>query len=38
MKLQNGTIRMTFGEENTLEEIKYIVNTLKNIVTRQRIK
>lgn len=37
-ELAKGTIRMTFGEENTLEDIRYITNVLENIVSRQRSK
>lgn len=33
-----STIRMTFGEETTLDDIKYIVENLKKIVERQRKK
>lgn len=33
-----GTIRMSLGEENSIEDIKYIVKTLENIIERQRQK
>ena len=35
-ELASGTIRMTFGEENTNEDILYIVENLKDIIDRQR--
>ena len=34
--IANSAIRMTFGEENTIEDVKYIVKTLKEIVKRLR--
>lgn len=37
-EVANGTIRITFGEENTIEDVEYIVKNLKNIVERQRKK
>ena len=33
-----GTIRITFGEENTIEDVKYIIKVLKNTIERQRKK
>lgn len=34
--IANSAIRMTFGEENTIEDVKYIVKMLKEIVKRLR--
>ena len=31
-----GTLRMTFGEENNLDDIKYILKILQEIIKRQR--
>lgn len=31
-KYYNGTIRFTFGEENNIEQAKYIINSLKEII------
>ena len=31
-----GTLRMTFGEENNLDDIKYILKILQKIIKRQR--
>ena len=28
----NGTLRFTFGESNNIEQVKYVINTLKEIV------
>ena len=35
-EIANATIRMTFGEENTVEDVKYIVKTLKESIKRLR--
>ena len=32
----NGTVRLTIGEENTMEDIDYTVDTLKEIVGKLR--
>ncbi len=34
----NSAIRMTFGEENSVEDVRYIVKNLKEIVERLRKK
>ena len=35
-EIAHGSIRFTFGKENTVEEVDYTVDTLKEIVTRLR--
>ncbi len=35
-EIAHGSIRFTFGKENTMEEVDYTVDTLKEIVTRLR--
>lgn len=35
-EVANGTIRITFGEENTVGDAKYIIKNLKEIITRLR--
>ena len=35
-KLANGALRVTFGDENTIEDVDYLVNALKEIVERLR--
>ena len=32
----HGTIRFSFGKENTIEEVDYVVDTLKNTIQRLR--
>lgn len=35
-ELSKGTIRVTFGEENTIGDVKYIVKTLASVIERKR--
>ncbi len=37
-EVANSAIRMTFGEENELEDVRYIIRNLKEIVERLRKK
>ena len=32
----HGTIRFSFGKENTMEEVDYVVDTLKSTIARLR--
>ena len=34
--LARGSLRITFGKENTLEEVKFLVDNLEEIVNRLR--
>lgn len=35
-EIAHGSLRMTLGEENTKEEVDYVIDNLKNIVSRLR--
>lgn len=35
-EIAHGSLRMTIGEENTMEEMDYVVNNIKEIVTKLR--
>lgn len=37
-KMADGTLRVSFGEENSKEDVKYLVENLENIVTELRKK
>ncbi len=37
-KMAEGTLRVSFGEENSKEDVKYLVENLENIVTELRKK
>ena len=37
-EVANSSIRITFGEENTIDDVKYIVKSLTEVVARLRNK